>query len=358
MAAKQPFELDVAEDPTSAWVAVVQIADGSQGARKVALAELPLPSTVVQSASVVQIPIEASAALSVDHYSSDVDAGVFEERELVVEATNPNNSITITVPDAVAVSAPGRSFYIYVSKDQVGEVSIARESNGTINGGTSPIVIPTSGRAEIIINSNAGTAPDISVLGDIVGDFAVSGNLAIDGDLAVTGTITGSVSFTPADNSIALAKLVNASAQYRLFGRTSTGSGAWQELTSSANVFSLLGATTFLNVRELLGLNTFMLTGLIPGEAKTYPILIDSDFGFTIEDITYYSTGGSCTLAVKINGTDVTSLSALSVTTSPATTSSTGAKTVSADAKIELVISAPSSMDSDYVAFKLRCVRT
>lgn len=68
-----------------------------------------------------------------------------------------------------------------------------------------------------------------------------------------TGTV---VSFgeSIANNSLALAKLVNATAQYLLIGRSSAGSGAWQEITASANVFSILQAANYAAIRALLDL--------------------------------------------------------------------------------------------------------
>jgi len=56
------------------------------------------------------------------------------------------------------------------------------------------------------------------------------------------------------DNSVTLAKFVDASEQYKLLGRSSAGVGNFEELASSANVFSLLGAADYEAVRSLLNL--------------------------------------------------------------------------------------------------------
>jgi hypothetical protein len=60
--------------------------------------------------------------------------------------------------------------------------------------------------------------------------------------------------FVPADNSIALAKLINATAQYNLIGRSTAGAGAWEQKATSANVFSLLGCADYAAMRSALGI--------------------------------------------------------------------------------------------------------
>ena len=48
--------------------------------------------------------------------------------------------------------------------------------------------------------------------------------------------------------------IAQATAQYRILGRSTAGAGAWQEITATANVFSILQAADYAAIRTLLGL--------------------------------------------------------------------------------------------------------
>lgn len=56
--------------------------------------------------------------------------------------------------------------------------------------------------------------------------------------------------------SVALNKLVNATAQYKIMVRVSAGAGAWEEMSSSAAVFNLLAATNQAGIRTAAGLGS------------------------------------------------------------------------------------------------------
>lgn len=88
--------------------------------------------------------------------------------------------------------------------------------------------------------------------------------------------------------------------------------------------------------------------------ADTYRKMTNVYGGFTIVSCTYRTTASTVTLAVQIDGVSVTSLSALSCTTSEQTTSATGANTVAAGADITLVTSSPGTSGSR-VYGKLLC---
>lgn len=56
------------------------------------------------------------------------------------------------------------------------------------------------------------------------------------------------------DKAVTYAKLQDVSAQYRILGRSSSGSGSAEEITTSANMVSLLGSADYSTARTNLGL--------------------------------------------------------------------------------------------------------
>ena len=82
-----------------------------------------------------------------------------------------------------------------------------------------------------------------------------------------------------------------------------------------------------------------------------------ASFGYTINTAVYDLSAGTCSIAVKIGGTAVTGLSALSATSSQAgPTSATDANTVSANGRVTITISSASSAAD--LSLKLKCTRT
>lgn len=126
-------------------------------------------------------------------------------------------------------------------------------------------------RWRILFNDTAGVAPTLNRDGkgakalkyyDSNGEKQPCGATTIISDMISDVIYDGTdyvvldpiVVFSPADNSLALAKLINATAQYNLIGRSTAGAGAWEQKTTSADVFSLLGAVDYAAMRTALGL--------------------------------------------------------------------------------------------------------
>jgi hypothetical protein len=89
------------------------------------------------------------------------------------------------------------------------------------------------------------------------------------------------------------------------------------------------------------------------------PIVIVSNtgFGFTIDSMTYDLSAGAITANLQIAGVSVTSLSALSVTTTEQTTAATGANTVAAGVDVTMVLTAITTADRNF-SFTIHCTRT
>jgi hypothetical protein len=75
---------------------------------------------------------------------------------------------------------------------------------------------------------------------------------------------------------------------------------------------------------------------------KTYILDSYAPGGYTIVSMSIKSSSGTCTANLKINSTSVTSLSAVSVSSSRNTISATGANTVVANDNVNLVITSNS----------------
>jgi hypothetical protein len=95
---------------------------------------------------------------------------------------------------------------------------------------------------------------------------------------------------------------------------------------------------------------------LIAGADDVYPLLEYAQFGFTIDKAYYKTDSGTITAEVSINGTAVTGLSALSLTSTQGSSTATAANTVTAGDKVAITLSSNSSADT--VSICLHCTRT
>lgn len=86
--------------------------------------------------------------------------------------------------------------------------------------------------------------------------------------------------------------------------------------------------------------------------AQTYVLELYASYAYTIDTLHIISGSGTATAAVKINGTNVTSLSAVAVSSTISNTNSSGANAVAVGDKVTLVISSPSSLDNLQVSLK------
>lgn len=103
----------------------------------------------------------------------------------------------------------------------------------------------------------------------------------------------------------------------------------------------------------------FEFCDVVAGTAKTYTLDIKASFGYTIEKACLETDNGTLIgVAVKINATDVTSLSSITVDTAVDETSSTGAKTVVAGDRVYLVVATTYTGTPTLIRGKLVIQRT
>lgn len=83
---------------------------------------------------------------------------------------------------------------------------------------------------------------------------------------------------------------------------------------------------------------------LYPETTVPYPLITKTRKPFTVKSATFVTNAGTLTAAVKINSTDVTSLSAVAVTSSESSTNATGANTATGGDDLKLGISSVSGV--------------
>jgi len=200
------------------------------------------------------------------------------------------------------------------------------------------------------------------------------------GDSGATRTLTIAASGggSIADDSVTNAKLANM-AQATIKGRAAgAGSGDPTDLTPAeartamglaeaapeANAFivgksdgTIFEVQTLAQTQARLKIDKFPIPFPLDASGDgTYTILLDATFAFTIASLTHIRTARTAgVVAVKINGTDVTSLTAIAPAATKGTTNATGANAVAIGDTVTLVISGTSDMTGQF--YQLNCTR-
>lgn len=137
----------------------------------------------------------------------------------------------------------------------------------------------------------------------------------------------------------------NVSATDKLLGRLSSGSGDVEEITCTAAGRALIDDSTAAAQRVTLGVSSraIIFGAVTPGNDTLY-LTTYAPFAFTIDSVQNIQTSaGTITAAVKINGTNVTGLSAIAVTSTSQDATASGANSVAVGDEVTVVLSSNSS---------------
>jgi hypothetical protein len=237
------------------------------------------------------------------------------------------------------------------------DITRLANTSGTNTGDEVQATQTVAGISEIATTAeiNAGTLDDkiISPLGLANSQLAadVSTNNSKISNANHTGEVTGSAALTIASGVVDNDNLSDMAAN-TIKGREST-TGTPTDLTA-AQVRSIINVEDGAQVNEVtqaeldaLKIEPFPIGGLgfspING---TYIIEHVAKYAYTIEEIDIVCDAGSCTVAIAIDGTNVTGLSSVSVTTTSNNVAATAANTVAIGQEVTIVVSAVSGINN------------
>lgn len=189
--------------------------------------------------------------------------------------------------------------------------------------------------SHVIINDGSGVMSSEAALAISRGGTGQSSQTAAFDALAPT-TTKGDIIVNDGNDNIRLAVGTN---NYVLTADSSTASGVkWAAASGGASGVDSINALIINPIDR-----TYVLDSYAPGS-------------YTIDSIGFQCSTGTCTLAIKINGTNVTSLSALSVSSTPDTASASGANSVVAGDRVTAVVTSSSVIQD--LEFSLKITRS
>lgn len=237
--------------------------------------------------------------------------------------------------------------------------------NGTVNGSTSWVLtsqVTTIGTdpltyvqftinpTTILTNTLTNTHIFVGNSSNVATDVAASGDLT----LANTGAFTvAKIQGTTVSGTTGTTNVVFSSAPTLSNPVVGTQSAADNSTKAASTAYADRAASNASGVVSALSLS---IPGTGPANQTIYADA-KAAFGYTINSILGAATSsGTIVLAVKINGTNVTSLSAVTISSSSADTSATGANTVNAGDQVTWVFSSNSSAAD--LRFTMKITRT
>jgi len=249
---------------------------------------------------------------STDGYLSSTDWNIFNNKQASGNyITALTGDVTASGPGSVA-STIASNAVTYAKMQAVSTTSKLLGSSST----TTPI-------QEITIGSGLSLSGTTLTATGGGGSGTVTSVTSADGNATVATTTT-----TPVITIVSAPKLQTA--------RTING----VSFDGTGNITITAVPSAYTGMVESISLND--IGSAIP--AQTYTLELYAEYGYTINELKIISTSGTCTAALKINGTNVTGISATSVSSTIATGTASAANTVVVGDKVTLVISSNSSL--------------
>jgi hypothetical protein len=132
----------------------------------------------------------------------------------------------------------------------------------------------------------------------------------------------------------------------------SLDTATYPSLTELALIKGVSGSAIQTQINALNVENLSLQDGGSSIAATTYTLELYAQYAYTINQLKIISASGTCTVAVKINGVDVTGISAVSVSSTIATANASAANTVAVGDKITLVTTSNSALTNLQASLK------
>ena len=321
-----------------------------------------------------------------------------------VAATIANNAVTYGKIQAVSTTSkllgssstttPVQEITISTGLTLTGTTLTATGSGGTVTS--------VSGTSNRITVATGTTTPVIDISSSYVGQSSITTTGTMTSGTLSTGYVVAGVTMTLGsdasydiyyrNSSGVLTRLANGTTGQLLTATTSSApswaapatSGTVTSVTGTANqiavatgtttpVISLvsggtlpgawaLGTPASGNLSNCTNITPTSYTGLVDSHrlfdsgssipAQTYVIDYYAEFGYTINELRVKSTSGTCSAAVQIGGTNVTGISAVSVSSAAAVGTASALNTVAIGNTVTLVISSNSTLVGLQVTLK------
>ena len=225
-----------------------------------------------------------------------------------------------------ALTSNPLSQFASTTSSQLAGVISDKTGSGSLVFATSPtLVTPVLGVATAT-SINGATITSGTLNGSVTGTNTGDQTITLTGD--VTGSGTGSFAATIANGAVGTAKLGG--------DITTAGKALLDDADASAQRTTLSaaarGQTWMAQVNKSLGEN---VTEIVISKSPIAGVLV-SFLGVATES-------GTITAAVKINGTDVTGMSAINITSTSQDVTASGANTIAIDDRVTIVFTANSS---------------